>query len=123
MPPLSASTLVTMLAPVLLPRRDRVLAPPTRLFRTLVSTNGPEPSAWISLPPVVEFSWMRRFDSSPAPTYCRMAPPVVALPSLSAPVVVFALVLVPTLVPTPGLPLLPSVLTVSVPAVTLVAPA
>ena len=45
------------------------------------------------------------------------------LPSRSAPATVFALVLVPTLVPTPGVVLRPSELTVRVPPVTLVEPA
>ena len=125
-PPLSANTLVTLFSPVFVPRRYRTLAPAAILFWTLVRTNGPEPSECISVPlvvPVVWSSWISRSEVSPEPTYCKIPLVVPALPSRSAPVLVFALVLMPTLVPTPVLALLPSVLTVRVPAMTLVDPA
>ena len=119
---LSASTLLIVFPCVLEPRRNSVLVPATMSLTTFVSTSGPEPSAWICVLPVVVLRRIMRSLVSPDPTYCRMPAPVLPLPKVTAFAAKFASVLLPTLVPAPGVALLPSELTVKVPAVTAIVP-
>ena len=103
------------------PRSKRVLAPTLRSLAKLASTSAPEPLAWISVLPVVVLRRTLRSVTSPGPTYTRIPPPVLALPSSSAE----ASRLAPAVAPSedgPATALLPSDETTSWPAETVVVP-
>ena len=120
--PLSVRTLVIALPSALEPRRFNVLLPVSVVScATFVRMSGPDPSAWIVLLAEVPRSRILRSLVSPAPTYTKLPPVVVAFPKTMALPSFIATPPAPTLEVEPPV-LLPSEDTTKVPASTAVVP-